>query len=114
MQKKKPKDTDEFDTVAANEIKLILAEKRTSLSVMRTGIAVLILPLSVMSLLIATSEYYEVRNVLYLLMPLGLFCLSLSVLGLYLVFRAFVRMRRYDMLIKRIKMEHSFISKFLD
>ena len=40
-----PKDQNEMAVSAAQ---LLLAEKRTSLSVMRTGIAVLALPLSVM------------------------------------------------------------------
>lgn len=38
---------------------LILAEKSTSLAVLRTGIAVLVSPLSVASLLIVTSKYYN-------------------------------------------------------
>ena len=42
-----------------NEIQLILAEKRTSLAAMRTGIAVFVLPLSVLSVLVATSEYEQ-------------------------------------------------------
>lgn len=37
------------DAIVINEVQLLLAEKRTSLSVMRTGIAVLVLPLSVLS-----------------------------------------------------------------
>ena len=56
--------------IAINEAQLILAEKRTSLSVMRTGITVLALPLSVMSLLIATSKYYNVLHVLHFIIPL--------------------------------------------
>ena len=38
-----------------NEVQLLLAEKRTSLSAMRIGIAVFAFPLSVLSVLIATS-----------------------------------------------------------
>ena len=44
------------DSVVIAEVQLLLAEKRTSLSVLRTGITVLILPLSVMSFLIATEK----------------------------------------------------------
>jgi len=62
----------ESNSIAINEAQLVLAEKRTSLSVMRTGIAVLALPLSVMSVLIATSKYYDVINVLFFLIPLGI------------------------------------------
>ena len=54
---------------AINDIQLLFTEKRTSLALMRTGIAVLALPLSVLSLLIATSKYYEAVDVLTFLIP---------------------------------------------
>jgi len=56
--------------IVINEVQLILAEKRTSLAAMRTGIAVFALPLSVLSVLIATSKFYDVLNVMHLLVPL--------------------------------------------
>ena len=48
-----------------NEVQLVLAEKRTALSAMRAGIAVFVLPLSVLSALIATSKYYDLLKVLH-------------------------------------------------
>ena len=45
-----------LDTQTFNEVQLLLAEKRTSLSAMRTGIAIFAFPLSVLSVLIATSR----------------------------------------------------------
>jgi uncharacterized membrane protein YidH (DUF202 family) len=102
------------ESIIINEVQLILAEKRTSLSVMRTGIAVLVLPLSVMSVLIATSKYYDVLKVLYFLIPLGALNLALIAIGAYLIVRSIIRMRRYDMLIHEIKMKHSLIREFMD
>ena len=49
------------DTVVFNDIQVLLAEKRTALSSLRTGIAVFALPFSVLSVLIATSRYYSLR-----------------------------------------------------
>ena len=43
------------DILSINKVQLLLSEKRTALSVMRTGIAVLALPLSIFSALIARS-----------------------------------------------------------
>ncbi|MDY6904858.1 MAG: hypothetical protein SWH61_09240 [Thermodesulfobacteriota bacterium] len=91
-----------------------MAEKRTSLAAMRTGIAVLALPLSVMSVLIATSKYYNVFSVLHLLIPLGALNLMLIVVGIYLITRSLIRMRHYDHLIHEIKQQHSVIAKFLE
>lgn len=47
-----------------NELQLVLSEKRTALSVLRTGIAIFALPLSVVTVLVATSRYYDVFEIL--------------------------------------------------
>lgn len=91
--------------VHVNEIQLLLAEKRTALSVLRTGIAIFALPLSVLSLLIATSRLYEPERVLPLLIPVGLVNLALAALGIFLVFRSMRRLLRLDRLIAGIKRE---------
>ena len=107
-------DTSKIDSIAINEVQLILAEKRTSLSVMRTGIAVLTLPLSVMSLLIATSKYYDALNVLSFLIPLGVLNLALIILGAYLITHSVIRLRHYDRFINEIKRKHSIIREFIE
>lgn len=104
----------EIDSIAINEAQLVLAEKRTSLAVMRTGIAVLVLPMSVMSVLIATSKYYDVFQVLYLLVPLGILNLALVGFGGYLIIRSIVRIRHYDRLLHEIKLKHSVVGEFIE
>lgn len=101
-------------SIAINEAQLLLAEKRTSLSVMRTGIAVLALPLSVLSVLIATSKYYDMLTVINLLVPLGVLVLCLIALGVYLIVRSLIHMRHYEHLIRQIKRKHSLIAEFID
>jgi uncharacterized membrane protein YidH (DUF202 family) len=101
------------DAVIIDEAKLVLAEKRTAMALMRTGIAVFALPLSVLSLLIATSRYYDVVHVLHLILPLAVLCVALLVLGTHLVVRALRQLRNYDRLIHRLKTQHSKIGKFL-
>ena len=102
------------DALIINEAQLILAEKRTSLAAMRTGIAVFVLPLSVMGLLIATSRYYNVLHVLPLIIPLAIILLALIALGSYLVLRSLRNILRYDRMIHRLKVCHSKLSEFLD
>jgi uncharacterized membrane protein YidH (DUF202 family) len=106
-------DTTKIDAIAINEVQLILAEKRTSLALMRTGIAVLALPLSVISFLIATSKHYHIPEVLHLIIPLGVLNLVLIVLGAFLVMRAIIRLKQYDHFINEIKRKHSVIGKFI-
>lgn len=103
-----------IDGMIINEVQLLLAEKRTSLSVMRTGIAVLVLPMSVVSVLIATSKYYDIFNVLYFLIPLFVLNTGLVLLGSYLVIRAVFRMKKYDRHIHEIKLKYSAISEFIE
>jgi uncharacterized membrane protein YidH (DUF202 family) len=93
---------------------LILAEKRTSLAAMRTGIAIFALPLSLMGLLIATSRFYDVLHVLPLIIPLGVMLLALIVLGSYLILRALRHIHRYDRMIHNLKSCHSKLSEFID
>jgi len=90
-------------TLAINEIQLLLAEKRTALSLMRTGIAVCALPLSVLSILIATSKYYAVAQVLPMLAPVLFISLCLVILAIYLVARALAKLHVLERLINKIK-----------
>ncbi len=103
----------QIDSIIINEVQLLLAEKRTSLSVLRTGIAVMALPMSVISVLIATSKYYNVFYVLHYLIPLGILNLGLVVLGIYLIVHSISRMRKYDRHINQIKIKHSSIEEFV-
>ena len=106
-------DTPKSDSTVINNVQLILAEKRTSLAVMRTGIAMLALPLSLMSLLVATSKYYDASHVLHILLPLGAMNLALIFSGIYLIVRAVIRIHHYDRLIHEIKLKHSVIGEFI-
>ena len=104
----------QLTSTVINEVQLILAEKRTSLAAMRTGIAVFALPLSVLSVLVATSKYYDFIHVIYFMIPLLGISAALVFLGAYLVIRAISRIHRYDGLILDIKRRHSQIASFLD
>ncbi len=101
------------DPLIINEAQLILAEKRTSLSTLRTGIAVMALPMTVLSFLIAASRYYHPGNVLSLLIPLVLLCLGLSGLGVYLVVRAVLKLRHADRVLAQLKSHHSILQQFI-
>ena len=104
----------EMDSAVFNEVQLLLSEKRTSLSAMRTGIAVFVFPLSVLSVLIATSKSYEIHKVLIWLVPLALLNLGLVALGVYLIMRAMFRIWHYDRLIDKLKSKHSRLAELLD
>lgn len=106
--------TDIPETIVINEVQLILAEKRTSLAALRTGIAVFALPLTVMSVLIATSKYYDIIQVMHLLVPLLSICGALILLGTYLIVRSIIRLHRQDNLIAGLKRKHRNVAEFID
>jgi hypothetical protein len=86
-----------------SEIQLLLAEKRTSLATLRTGITVFVLPLSVLTILVSTSNFYNVFEVPYFLIPLIGICIFLIVLAIYLITRAIKNIRKFDEKIAEIK-----------
>lgn len=106
--------SDRDDPDVFNEIQLLLAEKRTSLSTLRTGIAVFALPLSALGLLVATSRYYDPMQAMGFLLPLLALCTLLALLGAYLIIHALRHIRHQNGLIRRIKREYSVIAEFID
>ena len=110
-------ETDEqpkLDNFILGEIQVLLAEKRTALSSLRTGIAIFALPLSVLSVLIATSRYYSFEKVMPLLVPLLLLNLGLVVLGSWLIYISIHRFRHYEHRIRELTQKYREIADFVD
>ena len=102
------------DNVIFGEIQVVLAEKRTALAALRTGIAVFALPLSVLSVLIATSRYYSIGKVVPLLVPLLILNLGLVVLGAWLIYHSLQRIHRYDHSIRDLTQKYRSLAEFID
>jgi len=102
------------DNAVFGEIQVLLAEKRTALAALRTGIAVFALPLSVLSALIATSRYYSMDKVLPLLLPLMLLNLGLVVLGTWLVFRSIRRIHHFEHRIRELSEKYRSLAQFIE
>jgi uncharacterized membrane protein YidH (DUF202 family) len=96
-----------------SQVQLLLAEKRTSLATLRTGITVFVLPLSVLTILVSTSSYYNVFEVPHFLIPLIGICIFLVSLGLYLIYRAIKNIREFDDKINRIKKQSKVIESLI-
>ena len=103
-----------LDNLILGEIQVLLSEKRTALASLRTGIAVFALPLSVLSVLIATSRYYNFGTVMPLLVPLLLLNLGLVVLGSWLVFHSIKRLHRFDHRIRELTQKYRSLAEFID
>ena len=103
-----------LDNLILGEIQVLLAEKRTALSSLRTGIAIFALPLSVLSVLIATSRYYSFGKVMPLLVPLLLLNLGLVVLGSWLIYRSIHRIRHFERRIRELSQKYRSIAEFIE
>ena len=104
----------QLDNLILGEIQVLLSEKRTALSSMRTGIAVFALPLSVLSVLIATSHYYNFEKVMPLLLPLLLLNLGLVVLGSWLIYHSIHHLHRLDHRIRELTQKYRSIADFIE
>ena len=96
-----------------SEVQMLLAEKRTALAGLRTGIAVFALPLSVLGLLVATSRYYEAERVLHFLVPLLGLAAALAIFGGYLIVNSMLRLRHYDRLIRKLKQQAGSLAELI-
>ena len=97
-----------------NELELILSQKRTALSVLRTGITIMLLPLSVLTVLLATSRYYDIRQAWTIAIPLGIVCLTLFSMGLYLIVRASIRIKRFDRIAEMLVKHSEYLRDLMD
>ncbi len=75
-------------------IRTIDAEKRTHLAELRTGIGILTIPMSLVTILIATSSSYSIADVLPLIVGLSFGVIVLTLIGGYLVYSSIGRIRR--------------------
>ena len=97
-----------------NEVQMLLAEKRTSLSSMRTGIAINAIPLSLLVLMVTMSRYYEASAMMWEIGTLSSFCILLLGIGTYLILRSLKKLHDYDRIILEIKRKHRSIGRFIE
>jgi uncharacterized membrane protein YidH (DUF202 family) len=102
------------DNFILGEIQVLLSEKRTALSSLRTGIAVFALPLSVLSVLIATSRNYTFAKVMPLLAPLLALNMGLVLLGCWLIYRSIWHLRHHDRRIAALKQKYASLAEFVE
>ena len=107
------KDKGSENKEAINEIRLLLDEKRTSISIMITGVAVLIAQLLIYSILIATSKFYEIVEVVHLIIPFYVINLALLILACYLIIHSLFRIRHFNRLILQVKKRKGLLTDFI-
>lgn len=102
----------EQETLLVNEISLLLSEKRTYLSILRTGVAIFGLSVTVLSVLVAITEYREFFTggaFVGIIVVLG----AIALIGLGLTVQAERKVRRIDHMVKRIEKESKRVAEIV-
>jgi uncharacterized membrane protein YidH (DUF202 family) len=94
-----------------NEAQFLLAEKRTQLATLRTGLAVLAVPLSLETFLIVTSRFYHVGENFWYLLPVHVICLLLLGLGAYLIVRGLRRLRQCGAALSKLRRKNPILTE---
>ena len=95
-------------------IRTIDAEKRTHLAELRTGIGILTIPMSLLTILIATSNYYSIDSVLSFVFGLVIGIIALFSVGAYLVIKALQKIKANEKLRKSSKDVSCLIDEYQD
>lgn len=96
-----------------SEVQLLLAEKRTAFALLRTGVTVSLVPLSLWTVLVATSKLYSVFDVMWLLVPLMAVALALFALGLYLIYHALAHVRHIENVMLGLRQSDTLLESLL-
>jgi len=92
----------EPESLLINEAQFLLADKRTQLATVRTGLALLAVPMSIISLLVVTSRLYHFWDNFSYLLPLLALCLGLLILGGHLIWRGAIRLHHIESGLRRV------------
>ena len=84
-------------------ISILFAEKRTALAILRSAFTIFVFPLSVFTLLVTTSQFYNNMESFHLITPLIIVCFVLIMIGVYLVYRSINRIIIIDKDIEKLK-----------
>lgn len=96
-----------------SECQLLLADKRTAFALLRTGVSVSLVPMSIWTVLVATSKLYDPFQALWLLVPVMLIALGLFALGAYLIFHALQQLQHIERTLLAIRSSSTLIEDLL-
>lgn len=96
-----------------SEVQLLLAEKRTAFALLRTGVTVSLVPLSIWTVLVATSRLYNPFQVLWMLVPILTIAGILFLLGIYLIVHALSHLRHVEETMAVLKSSDTLLESLL-
>jgi hypothetical protein len=104
---------DDEDAKLGAVVQLLLAEKRTSLAVLRTGVTVGLVPLSITTVLVTVSRFYSWIDNLHFLVPMYAVMTVLALVSVYLVIRSLRRIAQQDRAIDDLRRDNPGLGRFI-
>jgi uncharacterized membrane protein YidH (DUF202 family) len=104
---------DHPEPLLLNEVQLLLAEKRTYLASLRTGITVFTVPLSVVVFVIATSEYHNILGDIRMSALIIGGLMILAMIGLYVAYRSERKIKKINRLVNDIRASNKHVAEIV-
>ncbi|PIR87125.1 MAG: hypothetical protein COU11_02765 [Candidatus Harrisonbacteria bacterium CG10_big_fil_rev_8_21_14_0_10_49_15] len=101
------------ENLLLSEIQLLLAEKRTYYSLLRTGLAVFSVPLTVIVFLVATGPKHRIFDLFWIGALVIAALLVIAAVGLGIFIQAQRKVKRLDRIISTIKSESKRIAEIV-
>lgn len=101
------------EQILLSELQVLLAEKRTYYALLRTGLAVSTVPMSVMAFLLATLNYHDIFKHFWLGISVGGGLISISLIGLVLFYSAESKIKKINRILKKVKSQNARIAEIL-
>ena len=105
---------EKLDALILDELLVFQQDKKTALEMIRIGIRIIIAQIFGLGFLIATSKFYNLLEIMHLIVPFILLNVLLFILAAYLISVSLIRLNRLEIKIRRYQSEHSRLSKFAD
>lgn len=101
------------EQVLLGEVQLLLAEKRTYFSILRTGLAIVAVPMTIIGFLIATAPYHKIFQFRIIGSSVIFILLLTSVAGVFLTYRSGRKIKMIDREIIAIEKSNKRVDKIV-
>ena len=91
----------------------MLAEKRTYFSLLRTGLAVFSVPMTIIVFIAATNAYHHIFNQTFSAISMSTALIFVASIGLLMFFQAEVKIKHLNALIKEVRMKNKIIDRIV-
>lgn len=105
--------SNEQEKLLLSEISFLLSEKRTYLSLLRTGIAVFGVPITVLALLLATDGVHQVFQKVWLAFIIVSGLTIVALFGLWVFFYAEKKILKINRMVEKIEKENKRIAELV-